>query len=267
MVIPEFDGKDRIDIDRRHGVLHLKFEASSAVMTIRYSTGNRKMALVIYDLDETLITADCSSLWIRYMVEKGIAPKRLLAEEARLGDLYARGRLDIDEQVALLLSPHLGMTLAQLAPRVEAFVAERVLPHVSTEARANIRAHRAAGDRCMVISASVAFLVRPIAARLGIADAIGIDVETGENGITGRISGTPSFRGGKVVRLMEWVRNAAVDLEGSWFYSDSHNDLALLERVTNPVVINGDPALSKVATARGWPRHRWRTAARPAPDR
>ena len=219
------------------------------------------MALVIYDLDETLITADCSSLWIRYMVEKGIAPKRLLAEAACLDALYVRGRLDIDQQVALLLSPHLGMTPAQLAPRVEAFVEERVLPHVSTEARANIRAHRTAGDRCMIISASVAFLVRPIAARLGIADAIGIDVETGGDGITGRISGTPSFREGKIVRLMEWARNASVDLRESWFYSDSHNDLALLEWVTNPVVINGDPVLSKVAAARGWPRHQWRTAA------
>ena len=131
------------------------------------------------------------------------------------------------------------------------------MPHVRPAAQDNIREHQAKGDRCLVISASTAFLVKPIANRLGIDDAIGVEIELDNGIITGRPDGVISYQEGKITRLQEWLEREQEALADSWFYSDSRNDLPLLELVCNPVAVSADPHLRAVARERNWRQVEW----------
>jgi len=116
-----------------------------------------------------------------------------------------------------------------------------------------VQKHRAAGDTLMIITATNSFVTAPIARRFGIDNLIATEPEQVDGRFTGQVAGTPSFREGKVVRLTEWLAANGGDLAGSWFYSDSHNDLPLLERVDHPVVVDPDPDLHRHAETHGWP--------------
>ncbi len=216
------------------------------------------MALVIYDMDETLLNADASTLWIEYLVEQGMADaQEMFAQEQRLMEQYRQGNLDINEYVAMQLKPNVGMTLEELQPHIGRYIDQKIRPVVRADARSNIAEHQANGDRCLVISASTTFLVAPIAKEVGIDDAIGIDIHLEDGRIVGTVKGVPSYRKGKVTRLEQWLQQESEQMSGSWFYTDSHNDLPLLEQVCNPVAVNADDKLVRLAQEKGWQQVLW----------
>jgi len=218
------------------------------------------MPLAIYDLDETLINADCSLLWLQFLIDQGLTDPAIMDDARHLDHLYHQGELDMHHYVALQLRPHIGQTLAEATREVDLFIREYVQPCIRPSAVESIRRHKARGDRCLVISASIDFLVEPIAAHLGIEDAIGVRIELDQGRITGRADGPICFQEGKVLHLNRWLEQQGENTEGSWFYSDSHNDLPLLEQVDFPVGVSPDTRLANVCKQRGWAIVNWEYA-------
>ncbi|MCV6588266.1 MAG: HAD-IB family hydrolase [Marinobacterium sp.] len=212
------------------------------------------MALAIFDLDETLVDGDCSSRWVEYMLAQQLADSdSILAEEARLMEDYYRGELDMYDYMAMLLRPLVGMTLAQLEPLVEGYIQQCVAPYIRTAARDRLAQLHKQGDITLIISASPTFLVTPIARYLGMQHGMGVDIELDAEGrITGRAEGVITYQGGKVERLQQWLDGQNINLAGSSFYSDSHNDLPLLDVVEVPVAVTPDATLKQLAQQRGW---------------
>jgi HAD superfamily hydrolase (TIGR01490 family) len=242
--------------------------------TIRYSVVRQSerqgiMALAIFDLDNTLLSGDSDYLWGVFLCERGIVdPAYYERQNARFYTDYREGRLDIQAFLAFSLRPLAEHPVDRLERWREAFVAEKIDPVIGQPARDLVEHHRARGDTLLVITATNAFVTRPIVSRFGIEHLIATDPERAADGsYTGRVAGTPSFREGKVERLQAWLRDSGEILDGAWFYSDSHNDLPLLERVSHPVAVDPDERLAAVASSRGWPVLRLHHApdGKPAP--
>jgi HAD superfamily hydrolase (TIGR01490 family) len=212
------------------------------------------MALAIFDLDNTLLAGDSDYLWGRFLVEKGIVDGDYYdRENERFYQQYREGHLDIHEFLRFSLAPLRNTPRKQLHELREEFLETRISPLITDTARALVGRHRSAGDTLMIITATNAFVTRPIARRFGIDNLIATEPETLNGHYTGGVDGEPSFREGKVTRLLAWLEERGLNLEGSCFYSDSHNDLPLLERVDNPVAVNPDETLAEVAKSRQWP--------------
>jgi HAD superfamily hydrolase (TIGR01490 family) len=219
------------------------------------------MRLAIFDLDDTLIDGDSASLFCRYLVDRRIAGPELLHQEAELMHAYNHGVMNMADYIALTTAPLRALSAEMLNALAADFVHSRILPLHYPQARRQLQAHRAAGDRCLIISATADFIVRHAAAALGVADALAIDLERDARGcLTGRIEGTPSFREGKVVRLRQWLAQVDQSFSGFSFYSDSSNDLPLLEFVDRPHAVNPDPRLGALARTRNWPVLHWMRA-------
>jgi HAD superfamily hydrolase (TIGR01490 family) len=212
------------------------------------------MVLAIFDLDNTLLAGDSDYLWGRFLVEKGLVDsENYERENERFYQQYKAGQLDIHEFLRFSLAP-----LRQHPPQVlnrlrDEFIETRISPLVTNTARQLVEKHREAGDTLLIITATNAFVTHPIATLFGIENLIATEPETLDGHFTGDVEGEPSFREGKVTRLQQWLEKNAATLQGSWFYSDSHNDLPLLERVDNPVAVNPDETLAEVAKSRQWP--------------
>lgn len=217
------------------------------------------MALAIFDLDETLIDGDCASLWCAQMARLGwVDGDSFLPREQELMALYAEGRLAMEDYMAFSLSPLVGRSVEEVAFVVEPFVEEVIEPLLYSDATRCLANHRAAGDRVLVISASAHFLVSAIAARLGIQEVLAIDLEQQHDYYSGRTRGVLTYREGKVSRLLEWLEQHGESLDGAYFYSDSRNDLPLLQLVSQPRTVNPDPVLRRHAEQAGWPVLSWR---------
>lgn len=217
------------------------------------------MALAIFDLDDTLIHGDCSTLWSLEMVKLGWADgESFLAHEQELMRQYAAGTLAMEDYMTFTLSPLVGRTPEEVAHVVEPFVEDVIEPVLYSDASRALAAHRAAGDRLLVISASAHFLVSAIAERFGIDEVLAIDLEQQHGFYTGRTEGVLTYREGKVIRLESWMIEQNETLTGSCFYSDSRNDLPLLQVVDNPFTVNPDPTLRAHAEQTGWPILTWR---------
>ncbi len=161
------------------------------------------MALVIFDLDETLIHGDCSSLWSQRMASLGWVDESFLRRDAELMAQYAQGKLPMEDYMAFTLEPLVGRSVEEIEREVEAFVEEVIEPLIHSDACATLARHREAGDRPLVISASGVHLVQPIAARIGIDEVLAIDLEVLDGHYTGRTLGTLTYREGKVLRLLD----------------------------------------------------------------
>jgi HAD superfamily hydrolase (TIGR01490 family) len=216
------------------------------------------MALAIFDLDETLINGDCASLWSKEMVRLGwVEGESFMQRDLELMAAYGQGNLAMEDYMAFSLAPIAGRSDAAVTSAVAEFVDNVIDPVVYQDARTAIAHHQAAGDRLLVISASGAHLVRPIAAHLGIDETLAIDLEVRNGLFTGRTEGVLTYREGKVIRLMQWLEAQGETLDGACFYSDSRNDLPLLSKVSQPLAVNPDPVLLAHAEKAGWPVLNW----------
>jgi HAD superfamily hydrolase (TIGR01490 family) len=178
------------------------------------------------------------------------------AQNAAFFEQYKAGTLDIHEYLGFALRPLAAHTPADLARWHAEFMRERILPMITPRARALVRGHREAGELCAVVTATNSFVTAPIARELGIPHLIATEPESLNGRFTGRVAGTPCFREGKIRRVDEWLAGMGRRLEDcadSIFYSDSHNDLPLLERVRRPVAVDPDAQLAAEAARRGWP--------------
>ncbi len=212
------------------------------------------MSLAIFDLDDTLLAGDSDYLWGRFLVAQGVVDSdHYERENERFFGQYKAGTLDIHEWLRFQLRPLADNPLQAMLDLRTRFLDEIIAPIISPAARELIKNHKEQGHTLLIITATNAFITRPIAELLGIPHLLASEPEFVDGRYTGGVSGIPSFREGKVIRLEAWLGERGFTLAQSWFYSDSHNDLPLLERVTHPIAVNPDPTLARIAAARAWP--------------
>lgn len=211
------------------------------------------MSLAIFDLDNTLLSIDSDHAWGEFLLEQGaVDPVAYRDANDRFMADYEAGTLDIHAFLEVALKPLADNSPEQLAAWHQQFMASKIEPHILPKGEELVARHRSRGDTLLIITATNRFITGPIAERLGVDDLIAVEPEIVDGRYTGRVKGTPSYREGKVVRLEEWLADKELTLDDAWFYSDSHNDLALLEKVDHPVAVDPDPSLREVAEARGW---------------
>jgi HAD superfamily hydrolase (TIGR01490 family) len=215
------------------------------------------MNLCLFDLDDTLLPLDSDHAWGEFVIRLGWVDE---AEFRRRNDefygLYQAGRLDIHAYISFATATLREHGVAAAAAAHRQFMQEVITPNLRPAALDLVRSHRIRGDRIALVTATNDFITAPIAQALGIDTLIAVRLERGPGGtITGRIDGTPSYREGKVTRVEQWLAGDGArwsDFERISVYSDSLNDLALLERASDPVATNPSAALEVHARARGW---------------
>jgi HAD superfamily hydrolase (TIGR01490 family) len=211
------------------------------------------MALALFDLDNTLLAGDSDYLWGVFLLEKGLVDAELYEQaNTRFYQQYADGELDIHEFLNFSLSPLATIPTATLSALHEEFMEKHVRPMMTTLGQEKVEQHRQAGDTILIITATNRFVTAPIATAFGVEHLIATEPEISDGRYTGKVAGTPSFQQGKITRLNEWMQQHGTTLEHSTFYSDSHNDLPLLEIVSKPVAVDPDPQLKTIATDRNW---------------
>jgi len=214
--------------------------------------------LALFDLDHTLLPFDSDHLWADFLARTGRAGDPQIARQRNdeLLRRYDEGTLGAQEAADFMLGLLRLGTPQELAQWQGEYMEEIILPGILPVARELVARHQDRGDLCAIVTSTNAFVTRPIADALGIRDLIATIPECDAQGCyTGRISGTASFQAGKVLRVRAWLQELGLDLESfkeSWFYSDSVNDLPLLEVVDHPVATNPSPALRELAKGRGW---------------
>jgi HAD superfamily hydrolase (TIGR01490 family) len=211
--------------------------------------------LVLFDLDNTLLAGDSDFEWAQFLIEQGVLDRELYeARNQAFYDQYRAGTLDIREFLDFQLKPLSRHPRSQLDAWHRDFMERKVRPLMREKAHALVAHHRA--DLRVVITATNSFVTAPIAREFGIPDLIATEPEQRNGEFSGAVSGIPCFREGKVARLDEWLAGRGSSLAAfaeSWFYSDSLNDLPLLDRVSHPVAVDPDETLRKHAASRGWP--------------
>ena len=212
------------------------------------------MALALFDLDNTLLTGDSDYLWGCFLADQGIVDKESYEREnQRFMDEYNQGTLDIFEFLSFSLQPLRDNDPATLRRLQQQFLDEKIRPIMSPASFDLINKHRQAGDTLVVITATNSFVTTPIVKAFGIDNLLATEPEINGNGYTGKVAGTPCFQQGKVTRLQQWIGEQGIELDGSWFYSDSRNDIPLLKIVDNPVAVDPDEQLRQLASEQGWP--------------
>jgi HAD superfamily hydrolase (TIGR01490 family) len=212
------------------------------------------VALAIFDLDHTLLDGDSDHAWGQYLVDAGLVDAQVHKHRNdHFYEQYKAGTLNIHEYLEFAMKPLTQYSLEAMLAEREKFLQQRVVPLISQKSRDLIAHHKRLGDTLLIITATNGFVTYPIAELLGIDHIIAPHPEFIDGGYTGKTVGTPSFQGGKVVRLNDWLSEQGYELQDSWFYSDSHNDLPLLEIVDHPVAVDPDDKLRTIAGQRGWP--------------
>jgi HAD superfamily hydrolase (TIGR01490 family) len=212
------------------------------------------MALAIFDLDNTLLAGDSDYLWGQYLVNNKIVDAEVYEREnERFYREYREGHLDIFEFLAFSLAPLAQHSLEELYSWRYDFVEKTIKPIIAAEAYELVEKHRQQGDTLLIITATTRFVTEPISKLFGVENLLATDPEKTDTGYTGKVDGTPCFQEGKIVRLNAWLEESGEDMTGSIFYSDSHNDLPLLEKVDHPVAVDPDEKLRAYATDTNWP--------------
>ena len=212
------------------------------------------MGIALFDLDNTLIAGDSDYLWGCFLVEQGIVDGAIYEREnRRFYDQYRVGELDIHEFLDFqlrLLAEHSMDTLQQWHSQ---YLQEKITPILLPKAQALVDRHRQQGDTLVVITATNRFITAPIVKLYGIQHLLATEPEIVNGAYTGSVTGTPCFQAGKVEQLSGWLEQNLQSLDDSWFYSDSHNDLPLLNEVTHPVAVDPDEILAQHAKDHDWP--------------
>jgi HAD superfamily hydrolase (TIGR01490 family) len=214
------------------------------------------MKLALFDLDHTLLPLDSDHTWGVFTTEMGWTDPAVFSQ--RNDEFYAHyqaGTLDIHDYVRFATRAARERGATEAAQAHARYMDEVIRPRITPEALALVRSHQHAGDTVMIVTATNEFVTRPIAQAFGVSELIAVELQRDATGwITGEIKGTPSFREGKVTRVAQWLATRGLDwgdVEMS-FYSDSMNDLPLLEKAHHPVATNPDARLRQLATERGW---------------
>lgn len=211
------------------------------------------MALAIFDLDNTLLAGDSDHSWGVFLVEKNVVDAEIYrqANDSFYAD-YKNGTLDIRAYLQFSLAPLVQHSMTELQKLHAEFMRDHIEALMLPKAEALLQQHREQGDHLLIITATNGFVTRPIAQRLGVNDILATDPEVIDGRYTGNFVGTPCFQAGKITHLHEWLKHNQHSLEGAYFYSDSINDLPLLEQVDHPVVVDADERLAAVARERNW---------------
>lgn len=212
------------------------------------------MSLALFDLDNTLIANDSDYLWGQFLVDRGIVDRAVYeAANDKFYEDYKQGNLDIVEFLNFSLAPLAQHDAEQLWQWRSEFVSEIIMPYTLTAAHELVEKHRSAGDTLVVITATNRFVTEPIVALYGIENLLATSPEFIDGRYTGRFNGTPCFQRGKVTVLNDWLKKTGHSLADSTFYSDSHNDLPLLNLVDHPVAVDPDDKLRATAEQALWP--------------
>jgi HAD superfamily hydrolase (TIGR01490 family) len=212
------------------------------------------MPLAIFDMDNTLISGDSDYLWGEFLCEIGAVDVETHREKnEHYFQQYNLGTLDIHEYSEFAIEPLSRFSMDELALMHEQFITEKIKPIILDKAQQLIDKHKSQGDTVLVITATSRFVTEAIANLYGIEDILAIEAEIVDGRYTGKIVGIPTYGSGKVENLMLWLTEFDETLEGSSFYSDSHNDIPLLDVVDNPVAVNPNDALRVYAEGRDWP--------------
>ncbi|AQU81845.1 MULTISPECIES: HAD family hydrolase [unclassified Halomonas] len=211
------------------------------------------MSLAIFDLDNTLLSIDSDHAWGEFLLEQGaVDPIAYREANERFMADYNAGTLDMAAFLEVALKPLADNTPEQLTAWHQQFMVSKIEPNILPKAEELLARHRTKGDTLLIITATNRFITAPIAERLGVDDLIAVEPEILDGRYTGRVSGVPSYREGKVTRLKQWLEDQDLTMDGAWFYSDSHNDLPLLEQVEHPVAVDPDDTLRQIAEERNW---------------
>jgi HAD superfamily hydrolase (TIGR01490 family) len=216
------------------------------------------MRLALFDLDGTLLPGDSDHAFGAFIVQQGWADGTEFARgnDGFFAD-YQAGHLDIARYVDFVTAPWRARPWSEVLALRQTYLEQAIAPMLRPEALALVQRHRQAGDRLAIVTATNDFLTRPIAELFGVSELIATELAHDAAGrVTGLIQGTPSFREGKIARVQQWLAAQGLtlaDCERSVFYSDSTNDLPLLERCSHPVATNPSAALERIAQERGWP--------------
>ena len=211
------------------------------------------MNLALFDLDNTLLRGDTDFEWLEFLVDQGAVSNDDRARNLEMDERYRTGACDPVEYVRFYLRFYPAHDLAKLRAWRERFIRSRIEPRILAAGRKRIAQHK--GDLTAIITATNRFLTEPIAALLGVEHLIATEPQIVDACFTGDLDGVPCMRAGKIERLDQWLgaRGRKLgDFRESWFYSDSVNDVPLLERVTHPVAVDPDERLRKLAQQRGW---------------
>lgn len=218
-------------------------------------------SLTLFDLDHTLLPIDSDHEWGRFLVKLGVVDAKFYEQEnERFYAAYKAGTLNIHDFLNFALSPLASHPIETLHQWHEQFMHEVIEPQVKPQALDLVAKHQAMGDLCAIITATNSFVTTPIGKRFGIEHVIATEpekvaTEHGEQ-FTGRVQGIPNFKEGKVENLNKWLIHqggSPSSYPKRMFYSDSMNDLPLLEQVTHPIATNPDDRLRQLAKERAWP--------------
>lgn len=216
-----------------------------------------KQNLALFDLDNTLLAGDSDYNWSLFLISEGLLDAKTHHERnEQFYQDYKNGNLDIYKFLEFQLKPLSQHSVAFLDALHLKYMEQIIRPMMTQKAQNLVDKHKAAGDLCVVITATNSFVTKPIATAYGIKHLIGTDPEMVNGQYTGGVSGVPSFQEGKVTRIKEWLAERGqtlADFEVSYFYSDSHNDLPLMKLVTNPVAVDADETLKTYAEELAWP--------------
>lgn len=213
--------------------------------------------LALFDLDHTLLPLDSDYQWADFLARTGRAgdPAQAQRRNEELMERYNAGNLTAEQSAQFMLGLLRDASPIDLAQWHEVFMAEVIRPAIRASAIDLVRDHAERGDLCAIVTATNTFVTAPIARAFGFTHLIGTEPEMHNGRYTGRIQGVPSFQAGKVVRVNEWLAGLGLkisDFEASYFYSDSSNDLPLLECVTHPIATNPSEDLRRTAQERDW---------------
>jgi len=211
------------------------------------------MALAIFDLDHTLLAGDSDLAWGEFLAANNYVDTASYTQKnVDFYQQYLRGEMDINEFLEFALEPLANNDMAILRNWHDAYMEEKVQPMLQGKAKSLLQKHRDQGDTLLIITATNSFVAGPICKLHGVDDFIATEPEIINGRYTGRVSGTPSYRDGKITRLNAWLDEHNMTLKGSYGYSDSYNDRPLLEAVEHPCVVDGDDKLIAHARQRNW---------------
>ncbi len=211
------------------------------------------MKLALFDLDNTLLAGDSDVLWTEFLIEQGVLAESDRERSDQFYRDYEQGELDIQGFLDFQLRPLRMHDPERLEAWRSHYFREKILPVITDGARALVAAHRRQGHRTVIITATNRFTTTPIAAELAVDALLATEVERVDGRYTGRLLGVPCFREGKIQHLEHWLETQAARPDETWCYSDSANDIPLLEWSDHAVAVDPDPRLEEHARSRGWP--------------